>query len=165
MTNTLQSLLCRHTWYWSERHGADRCRRCGKLSSEGSAPTFAAAPAIQAPPPLAVPPTVEASPTLAASPAVEAAPTPAAASPVEVSPTFADAADVEVASSAARPAGPRPLRERLDAPAYDADLSRDEILLTVIELIEDAQTSRPQLDGAAAAHYFAVLNSARRQLA
>ena len=63
----------------------------------------------------------------------------------------ADAAAVEVASSAARPAGPRPLRERLDALARDGDLSRDEILLTVIELIEDAQTSRPQLDGAALA--------------
>lgn len=108
MSNTLQSLLCRHTWYWSERHGADRCRRCGKLSSEGSAPAVA------------------------------------------------------VPTSAARPAGPRPLRERLDALALGGDLSRDEILLTVIELIEDAQTARPQLDGAAAAHYFAVLNGARR---
>ncbi|WP_298125016.1 hypothetical protein [Brevundimonas sp.] len=165
MTNTLQSLLCRHTWYWSERHGTDRCRRCGKLSSEGSAPTFAAAPAVQAPSTLAVQPTVGVSPTLAASPAVEDPPTPAVAPPVEVSPTFAVSPGVEVSSSAARPAGPRPLRGRLDALALDGDLSRDEILLTVIELIEDAQTARPQLDGAAAAHYFAVLNSARRQLA
>jgi len=26
----LKPLLCRHDFYWSERHGSDRCRRCGK---------------------------------------------------------------------------------------------------------------------------------------
>lgn len=108
MSMSLQSLLCRHTWYWSERHGADRCRRCGKVNSEDSGPAVA------------------------------------------------------VPVSAGRPVGPRPLRERLDTLARGGELSRDEILLTVIELIEDAQTARPQLDGAAAAHYFAVLNAARR---
>ena len=27
----LRPLLCRHDFYWSERHHSDRCRRCGKL--------------------------------------------------------------------------------------------------------------------------------------
>lgn len=150
MTNTLQSLLCRHTWYWSERHSADRCRRCGKVNSEGSATTVAVSPGVEVSPGLAVSPGVEDPPTIAVPPADEAAPT------ISVSPA------VEVSSSATRPQGPPPLRERLDTLARGGELSRDEILLTVIELIEDAQTTRPQLDGAAAAHYFAVLNGARR---
>ncbi len=31
MLAPLNSFLCRHDFYWSERHGADRCRRCAKL--------------------------------------------------------------------------------------------------------------------------------------
>ena len=27
------SFLCRHDFYWSERHRADRCRRCGHLKA------------------------------------------------------------------------------------------------------------------------------------
>ena len=36
MTLTLKSLLCRHDFYWSERHQSNRCRRCGLC--EGDAP-------------------------------------------------------------------------------------------------------------------------------
>lgn len=162
MTNTLQSLLCRHTWYWSERHGADRCRRCGKVNSEGSASTVAVSPGVEVSPALPVSPGVEDRPTIAIPPAVEAPPTTAVPLAVAASSTIAVSPPAEVTSSATRPQGPPPLRERLDTLALGGELSRDEILLTVIELIEDAQTTRPQLDGAAAAHYFAVLNSARR---
>lgn len=31
MLAPLNSFLCRHDFYWSERHGAERCRRCAKL--------------------------------------------------------------------------------------------------------------------------------------
>lgn len=31
MLAPLNSFLCRHDFYWSERHGAERCRRCTKL--------------------------------------------------------------------------------------------------------------------------------------
>lgn len=106
MSMSLQSLLCRHTWYWSERHGADRCRRCGKLNVERA----------------------EATPPAPATPVVRS----------------------------------RPLDVRLDLLALGHDLSRDEILQTVIELIEDAQSARPQLDGDKAARHFAALNRARR---
>ena len=33
MLSPLKPLLCRHAYYWSERHGSDRCRRCGKLQA------------------------------------------------------------------------------------------------------------------------------------
>jgi hypothetical protein len=40
MLAPLNSFLCRHDFYWSERHGADRCRRCAKLR-ESDKPTHA----------------------------------------------------------------------------------------------------------------------------
>ena len=33
MFSPLKPLLCRHDFYWSERHLSDRCRRCGKLKA------------------------------------------------------------------------------------------------------------------------------------
>ena len=33
MLSPLKPLLCRHDFYWSERHLSDRCRRCGKLQA------------------------------------------------------------------------------------------------------------------------------------
>lgn len=33
MLSPLKPLLCRHDFYWSERHRSDRCRRCGKLQA------------------------------------------------------------------------------------------------------------------------------------
>ncbi len=40
MLAPLNSFLCRHDFYWSERHGAERCRRCAKLR-ESDKPTHA----------------------------------------------------------------------------------------------------------------------------
>lgn len=43
---SLKPLLCRHDYYWSERHRSDRCRRCGRTrgaSTAGEAPASAAA--------------------------------------------------------------------------------------------------------------------------
>lgn len=33
MLSPLKPLLCRHEFYWSERHRADLCRRCGKVQA------------------------------------------------------------------------------------------------------------------------------------
>jgi len=108
---SLASILCRHVWYWSERHGSDRCRRCGKLA--------------------------EARP-------VAARPAPAA---IAITP----------------PAHETTLTERLDLLAGGGTLSRDQVLQTVVELIEDAQTARPQLSADLAARYCAALGQDGRQ--
>ena len=36
MLSPLKPLLCRHDFYWSERHKSDRCRRCGKTQTPES---------------------------------------------------------------------------------------------------------------------------------
>lgn len=110
---SLASLLCRHTWYWSERHGSDRCRRCGKLAEPAGA-------------------------------ASEAAPAPSTIATVAVPPR------------------PRTLTERLDLLSNGGHLSRDEVVETVLELIEDTQSARPRLSGDVAARYFAALEATRR---
>lgn len=118
----LQSIFCRHTWYWSERHGAERCRQCGKLSDGEVGP--AASNETFAPPPITAPP----------------------------------ARPFQLASQMRA----RTLFERLDMLADGGDLTRDEVLQTVVELIEDGQTARPRLTGDVAARYFAALAGARR---
>lgn len=50
MFSPLKPLLCRHVYYWSERHQSERCRRCGKLGAEASR-----APAAPRPPMVATP--------------------------------------------------------------------------------------------------------------
>ncbi|MBU1325781.1 MAG: hypothetical protein KJ676_11100 [Alphaproteobacteria bacterium] len=117
----LQSIFCRHTWYWSERHGSERCRQCGKLSDGEIAP--AASTEAFAPPPVTAPP----------------------ARPFQL------AAQIHA----------RTLFERLDMLADGGDLTRDEVLQTVVELIEDGQTARPRLTSDVAARYFAALAGAR----
>lgn len=57
----------------------------------------------------------------------------------------------------------RSLQERLDVLAEGQKLSQDEVLETVVELIEEAQTARPRLSADDAARYFAALDGARRQ--
>jgi len=42
MLSPLKPLLCRHEFYWSERHRSDLCRRCGKTRLAGE-PEFAPA--------------------------------------------------------------------------------------------------------------------------
>jgi len=108
---SLTSILCRHVWYWSERHGSDRCRRCGKLAE---AQPVAARPAAAPMPPI---------------------------SPVRAT----------------------TLTERLDLLSSGGTLSRDQVLQTVVDLIEDAQTSRPQLSADLAARYCAALSQDGRQ--
>lgn len=119
---SLQSIFCRHTWYWSERHGAERCRHCGKMS-DGEAAATTPVPTFD-PPPVTAPP----------------------------------ARPFQLASQMRA----RTLFERLDMLADGGDLTRDEILQTVVELIEDGQTARPRLTAEVAARYFAALAGARR---
>ena len=47
MLSPLKPLLCRHDFYWSERHLSERCRRCAKLRN---AETVSAPPRFAAPP-------------------------------------------------------------------------------------------------------------------
>jgi hypothetical protein len=115
---SITSMLCRHTWYWSERHGADRCRRCGKLNE------------------------------------MEMSAVPEPAAPARAVPGQPFLLNSQRKS--------RSLMERLDLLKDGADLSRDEILQTVVDLIEEAQTARPRLTADTAARYCAALEGARR---
>lgn len=135
--------LCRHDFYWSERHGGDRCRRCGSVREArdsgamagGLAALLAAddEAAAFAPPP----PATEA--LLENWERDEPAPTPPA--PVGLSGAS--------------------LLDRLDELIAGGELSRAQTIETLLAVIEDGQSSDPVLFGPSAATWFARLNSAR----
>ncbi|MBA4805517.1 MAG: hypothetical protein H2038_12785, partial [Brevundimonas sp.] len=133
MRSPLKPLLCRHDWYWSERHRAERCRRCGKLGQVETGP-----PPRRAPP--SGPPA-----------AGEGRPLPA---PVR----FATAPQALRREAAARR---RRLPELLERLADGGVLGPEETLDAVLAIIEDGHSAEPLLFGPPAAVQFARLREAR----
>lgn len=131
MLAPLNSFLCRHDFYWSERHGAERCRRCAKLR-ESEKPTRAEPLRFDAP-----------------------APRPAA----EVMP-FPEMAPRDVAAGTT---GPTDLKTRIEHIAGGQSLDRAATLKLLLDLIEDGQSSDPQIVGIAAAEVYARLHAAAAQ--
>lgn len=125
MLAPLNSFLCRHDFYWSERHGAERCRRCAKLR-ESDKPTHAEPLRFDAPP---------------ARPVAEVMPFPDVR---PASPVF-EAAD---------------LKTRIEQLADGQMLDRAATLKLLLDLIEDGQSSDPQIVGIAAAEIYARLHAA-----
>lgn len=160
MLSPLKALLCRHDFYWSERHGSERCRRCGKKqpaeardvrtgeSVDGPAPAQAATPAT---------PEAFAGLIPAEQPAVEGGADPVrplARSPSLMSPrSKAFKAEAE--------------KRRAALPTFLAGLiegarpTREEAIDAVLAVIEDAHSADPLLFGADAAGHFARLLEAR----
>ena len=146
MLSPLKPLLCRHDFYWSERHLSERCRRCGKLRAAATADVMTGAPHAMAeafepaggilinlaePPPHAAP----------RSPAV-----------IRLRARMLKAQALE-------------RRERLptllDRLAEGGRLTREEAIDAMLAVIEDAHSAEPLVFGADAAGYFARLLDSR----
>ncbi len=162
MLKPIRSLICRHDFYWSERHGADICRHCRHTRA-----------AAQAEPPLRVLMANE-----GAQRQAEPAPAPwPPAEPLELDiPTAAAAdepmvVDFDPSELDAEPAPPAPrpdeaarrarLAAWLDTLSSGGALSRAETIETVLALIEDGHSSDPQVFGLHAPETFARLHASR----
>ena len=181
------SFLCRHDFYWSERHRADRCRRCGHLRAEdgqasnrtGSLAALLAegdaafdAGFIPAPPPRRDPIFEDwdrldaAQPVMPADYAFTPEVRPEPVSEPEPEPTPAPAPPAET------PVIPTPvpsirnggssLLSRIEHLASGGELSREETVDTLLALIEDGQSSDPVVFGSTAAAWYARLYAARQ---
>ena len=149
MLSPLKPLLCRHDYYWSERHGCDRCRRCGKVqpAQTGSgADTWPDAAATQPTPdrPLIHRPVNGDFLDIPATRPAEAPPAPSA--------------KVLRAQARDRREG---LLALLDQLAEGHEPSRRQAIDVVLAVIEDAHSADPVLFGSDAAAHFARLHQAR----
>ena len=145
MLSPLKPLLCRHDFYWSERHLSERCRRCAKLRAAETV-------------------------RVAASPLVD--PLPASIPVAGILVDFDEATLRSVRSPATiRPsakvlkAQARERRDRLlgllDRLVQGARPTREEAIDAVLAVIEDAHSAEPVLFGPDAAGQFARLYRAR----
>jgi len=155
MLSPLKPLLCRHDFYWSERHLSERCRRCGKHRTAEAVEVSGRAKGV-----------------------VERASTPApGALPSFIPPegVFIDFDDRRLRplrspgmlrpGAKALKAQARERRETLlgwlDRLVEGARPTREEAIDGVLALIEDAHSAEPVLFGADAAGHFARLHQAR----
>jgi hypothetical protein len=158
----LKPLLCRHDFYWSERHGSDRCRRCGKRQAAEAVDVLTGEPlgvAVAARAVAATPLTLDALPEF--TPAgggfidFEGAPTRLVArSPERIRPS----AKVLKAQAQERRES---LLDLLDRLAEGVRPTREEAIDAVLAVIEDAHSANPVLFGPDAAGHFARLHEAR----
>ena len=165
MLSPLKPLLCRHDFYWSERHLSDRCRRCGKLQAGDALDVLNGRPLGE---PLVVRSTV--------------GPAPAGAA-LDPLPEFGLGGDIPGADAARRsarlPELARPSVKALKAQAAErrnglpAALerliqgvrpSREEAIDAVLAVIDDAHSADPVLFGPDAAAHFARLHEARGRI-
>ena len=153
MLSPLKPLLCRHDFYWSERHLSDRCRRCGKLQAAEALDLLSGEPL---------------GARIAARPAGEFA-------SVGALPDFAPA-DGERLRPARLPELMRPSAKALKAQAQERRdrlpealerlihgerPTREEAIDAVLAVIEDAHSADPLIFGPGAAGQFARLHAAR----
>lgn len=164
MLSPLRPLLCRHDFYWSERHQMDRCRNCGKAQAGDG--TSAGRPN-----------TEHSELTMEQSPFAFGPREPVKAHDDD---SFFDIPSPVATKPVVIPArGPRPGTKALKAQARDRreallgslerlavgrQLSRQETIDTVLALIEDAHSAEPVLFGTTAPAHFASLHEARGTL-
>jgi hypothetical protein len=146
MLPPLLPLLCRHDFYWSERHLADRCRRCAKLRPDETVfepieprEAFADAVALGSDRPFNIEERRPRRPPAPPSPARPSA---------------------KVLKAQARERREM-LLTLLDGLAGGGRPNREEVIDVVLAVIEDAHASEPVLFGPHAAGHFARLHSAR----
>lgn len=162
MLSPLKPLLCRHEFYWSERHRSDLCRRCGK-TQVAAEPTMAEAFPSMAPvgpesvvlidDPDTIGPLDRAFFEIPAS--EDSAPEPKI--PVRRTPS----SKVLKAQAGERRDN---LLALLDRIAEGGQPSRRESLDVILAVIEDAHSADPVLFGSDAAGHFARLHDARSGL-
>lgn len=147
MLSPLRPLLCRHDFYWSERHRSERCRRCGKLKA-AEALAFGGGEAPRA--------------------------TDAATSQVD---PFGSGVQIGASSTSARLPGlmrsgawaltaeARERRDRLPGTLerliHHERPTWEEAIDAVLAVIEDAHSADPVIFGPGAADHFARLHEAR----
>jgi hypothetical protein len=156
MLSPLKPLLCRHDFYWSERHRSDRCRRCGKLQAAATVEVLAGEPVVLADGGALM---RDAAPALAPAERVfidfaEASRPPAARSPATIRPS------AKVLRAQARERRDM-LPVLLDRLVEGVRPTREEAIDALLAVIEDAHSADPVLFGAEAAAHFARLHEAR----
>lgn len=150
----LTNILCRHEYYWSERHLADRCRRCGLLreSDEGGVAAHNDQEADPEPHVEGLDPFERLGavdwrrPRLSISTDAEAG-------------SVVSAVELRQQTEARRKALPK----LVHAAAMGENLTQHEVLDLIMGLIEDGHSSEPQVFGVGAAEQFALLNEARHK--
>ena len=164
MLSPLKPLLCRHDFYWSERHRADRCRGCGKTQAANGAealPTFG----------------ISRSATARVAETQSGFVAGARAGPTTEY-DFLDVAEMDQPKPAFRsPAGRQPSAKVLKAEAAErrenllalmdwiadgGQPTRKESLDALLALIEDGHSANPIVFGPGAVDHFARLHQARR---
>ena len=164
MLSPLKPLLCRHDFYWSERHGSDRCRRCGKRQAAEAVDVLTGEPF---------------APVLSRDgDEIHGAPLKLDELPMfePAGGAFVDFDGRMQRTSTRSPALMRPSAKALKAQASDrramlmgllerleqgARPTREEAIDAVLAVIEDAHSADPVLFGAGAAGHFARLHQAR----
>lgn len=146
MLSPLKPLLCRHEFYWSERHRCERCRRCGKAQAvqpgSGEAEAAAAQRILDR----------QLVRRLAEDDCLDVPQMPAAAA------WTAPSAKVLRAQAKDRRDSLLALLGQL---AAGAQPSRRQAIDAVLAVIEDAHSADPVLFGSEAAAHFARLHNAR----
>jgi hypothetical protein len=166
MLSPLRPLLCRHEFYWSERHKSDRCHRCGKTRAADE-PDAAMVVAEAGPDNSAM--AAEMSSPLdepLANESMDSAffdiPAPAAAQPAVTVPVRRPpSAKVLKAQALERRES---LLDLLDRIAEGGPLNRRDSLDVLLAVIEDAHSADPVLFGSDAADHFARLHEVRSGL-
>lgn len=162
MLSPLRPLLCRHEFYWSERHRSDRCRRCGKTR-------IAAEPEPVEATSVAGAQDVGASFLIDDRDAIG----PLDSTFFDIPAAGGDPSEPKVpvrrtASAKALKAQARERRENLlallDRIAEGGQPSRKDSLDVILAVIEDAHSADPVLFGQDAAGHFARLHDARSGL-
>jgi hypothetical protein len=161
MLSPLKPLLCRHEFYWSERHRADRCRRCGK--TQAASPQESSSLVNGATPSLSVDEVLKSFASEGPQGAMDSAffdiPTPEQPAPTAArSRSKGPSAKVLKAQASERREN---LLALLDRIAVGGQPSRQDSLDALLAVIEDAHSSDPVLFGPNAAGHFARLHEAR----
>jgi hypothetical protein len=162
MLSPLRPLLCRHDFYWSERHGADRCRRCGKRRAADSVNVLTGEAMA-----VAVPESRVASSALQLGALPAFRPVDAVfidfetsqEQPVVRSPTLMRPSAKALKAQAEERRESLP--ELLEQLAEGSRLTREQAIDVVLAVIEDAHSADPVVFGAGAAKQFARLHEAR----
>ncbi len=162
MLSPLRPLLCRHEFYWSERHQSDLCRRCG-TTRVSARPEFAVplsgAGSREAEPPILIDDPEAAGPLDSAFFEIPPSDGPPPASRVSIRRT----PSAKVLKAQARERREN-LLALLDRIAEGGQPSRKDSLDAILAVIEDAHSADPVLFGADAAGHFARLHEARTGL-
>ncbi|MDP2765175.1 MAG: hypothetical protein Q8O54_10095 [Brevundimonas sp.] len=168
MLSPLKPLLCRHEFYWSERHRSDLCRRCGKTRAAEAQTAVFDEDFVEG-----VPETERRrrEPSFAINGRNVAEPVESAFFDIPAAEAFQPATTAAMRPSpSAKVLKAQALERRenllalLDRIAGGGQPNRRDSLDAILAVIEDAHSADPVLFGSEAARHFAKLHEARNGL-